>query len=56
MPNIEVSSVLEIHSQLIIDSFQIENMGSVSAEEIIRNFMLKIVFLYQCLYRYVYIL
>ena len=33
MPNIEVSSVLEIHRQLIIDSFQIGNIGSVSAEE-----------------------
>ena len=39
MPNIEVSSVLEIHRQLIIDSFQIGNIGSVSAEEIILNFM-----------------
>ena len=39
MPNIEVSSVLEIHSQLIIDSFQIGNIGSVSAEEMILNFM-----------------
>ena len=40
MPNIEVSSVLEIHRQLIIDSFQIRNIGSVSAEEMILNFML----------------
>ena len=39
MPNIEVSSVLEIHKQLIIDSFQIGNIGSVSAEEMILNFM-----------------
>ena len=39
MPNIEVSSVLEIHRQLIIDSFQIGNIGSVSAEEMILNFM-----------------
>ena len=37
--NIEVSSVLEIHRQLIIDSFQIGNIGSVSAEEMILNFM-----------------
>ena len=40
MPNIEVSSVLEIHRQLIIDSFQIGNIGYVSAEEMILNFML----------------
>ena len=40
MPNIEVSYVLEIHRQLIIDSFQIGNIGSVSAEEMILNFML----------------
>ena len=40
MPNIEVSSVLEIHRQLIIDSFQIGNIGSVSEEEMILNFML----------------
>ena len=39
MPNIEVSSVLEIHRQFIIDSFQIGNIGSVSAEEMILNFM-----------------
>ena len=63
MPNIEVSSVLEIHRQLIIDSFQIGNIGSVSAEDpkfhAQHGFILlqvKIVFLYQCLYRYVYIL
>ena len=40
MTNIEVSSVLEIHRQLIIDRFQIGNIGSVSAEEMILNFML----------------
>ena len=40
MPNIEVSSVLEIHRQLIIYSFQIGNIGSVSAEEMILKFML----------------
>ena len=40
MPNIEVSSVLEIHRQLIIDSFQIGKLGSVKAEEMILNFML----------------
>ena len=40
MPNIEVSSVLEIHRQLVIDRFQIGNIGSVSAEEMILNFML----------------
>ena len=40
MANIEVSSVLEIHRQLIIDRFQIGNIGSVSAEEMILNFML----------------
>ena len=40
MPNIEVSSVLEIHRQLIIDSFPIGNIGSVSAEDMILNFML----------------
>ena len=39
LPNIEVSPVLEIHRQLIIDSFQIGNIGSVSAEEMIPNFM-----------------
>ena len=40
MPNIEESSVLEIYRQLILDSFQIGNIGSVNAEEIILNFML----------------
>ena len=40
MPNIEVSSVLEIHRQLIIDSFHMGNIGSVNAEEMILNFML----------------
>ena len=40
MPNIEVSSVLEIHRQLIIDSFQIGNIGSVIAEDMILKFML----------------
>ena len=40
MPNIEVSSVLEIHRQLIIYSFLIGNIGSVSAEEMILNCML----------------
>ena len=30
MPTIEVSSVLEIHKQLIIDSFQLGNIGSVA--------------------------
>ena len=40
MPNIEVSYVLEIHRQLIMDSFQIGSIGSVSAEEMILNFML----------------
>ena len=40
MPNIEVSSVLEIHRQLTINSFQIGNISSVNAEEIILNFML----------------
>ena len=39
MPNIEACSVLQIHRQLIIDSFQIGNIGSVSAEEMILNFM-----------------
>ena len=40
MPNIEVSYVLEIHRQLIIDSFKIGNIGSVNAEEMILIFML----------------
>ena len=44
MPNIEVSSVLEIHRQLIIDIFQIGNIVSVSAEEMIPNFMLNMDF------------
>ena len=39
MPNIEVRYVLEIHRQLIIDRFQIGNKCSVSAEEMIQNFM-----------------
>ena len=39
IPNIEVSSVLDIHRQLIIDSLQIGNIGSISAEEMILNFM-----------------
>ena len=39
MSNIEVSPVLEIHRQLIIDSFQIGNICSASAEEMILNFM-----------------
>ena len=38
-PNVEVSSVLEIHRHFIIDSFQIGNIGSVSAEEMILNLM-----------------
>ena len=37
--NIEMNSVLEIHRQLIIDNFQIGNIGSVSAEEMVLNFM-----------------
>ena len=40
IPNIEASSVLKIHRQLIIDSFQIRNIGSVSEEEMIIKFML----------------
>ena len=40
MPNIEVRYVLEIHRRLIIESFQIGNIGSVSAEEMILNIML----------------
>ena len=39
MPNIEVNTVLVIHRQLIIDNFQIENIGFASAEEIILKFM-----------------
>ena len=40
MPNIELSSVLEIHRQLIIDSFQRGNIDSVSTEDMIINCML----------------
>ena len=40
MPNIEVSYVLEIHRHLIIDSFQIGNIASVSAVEVILNVIL----------------
>ena len=32
MPNSQVSSVLEIHGQLIIDNFQLEHIGTVSTE------------------------
>ena len=39
VPNIEVSSGLEIHRQLIIDSFQIGNIGYVSTEKMILNFI-----------------
>ena len=39
IPNIEVSYVLDIHRQLIIDRFQIGNIGSVIAEEMFLNFM-----------------
>ena len=39
MPNIEVNYVLELHRQLIIDIFQIGNIGPVSAEEMFLNFM-----------------
>ena len=39
MPNIEASSLFEIHRKLIIDSFQIGNIGSVSEEEMLLNFM-----------------
>ena len=42
MPNIEVSAVLEIHGQLIKDNFQLGNIGTVSTEEMIMNFMLNI--------------
>ena len=42
MPNIQVSSVLEIHGQLIIDDFQLGNIGTVKTEEMIMNFMLNI--------------
>ena len=40
MPNI--SAVLEIHGQLIKDNFQLGNIGTVSTEEMIMNFMLNI--------------
>ena len=40
MLNIEVSSVFKLHRQLSIDSFQIGKIVSVSAEEMILNFML----------------
>ena len=47
MPNIEVSAVLEIYGQLIKDNFQLGNIGTVSTEEMIMNFMLNIdAFLY----------
>ena len=39
IPNIEVSYVLKIHRQLTIDSFQIGNIGFVSAEEMILTCM-----------------
>ena len=42
MPNIQVSSVLEIHGQLIIDNFQLRNIGTVSIDEMIINFMFNI--------------
>ena len=42
MPNIQVSSVLEIHGQLIKDNFQLGNIGTVSTEEMIMNFLLNI--------------
>ena len=42
MPNIQVSAVLEIHGQLIKDNFQLGNIGTVSTEEMIMNFMLNI--------------
>ena len=40
MPNIQVSSVLEIHGQSIKDNFQLGNIVTVSTEEMIMNFML----------------
>ena len=47
MPYIQVSSVLEIHGQLFKDNFQLGNIGTVSTEEIIMNFILNIdLFLY----------
>ena len=33
MPNFDVSYVLEIHKQLLIDSFQIGNICSVSEDD-----------------------
>ena len=42
MPNIQVSSVLEIHGQLIIDNFYLGNICTISTEEMIMNFMLNI--------------
>ena len=42
MPNIQVCTVLEIHGQLIKDNFQLGNIGTVSTEEMIMNFMLNI--------------
>ena len=42
MPNIQVSSVLEILGQLIKVNFQLGNIGTVSTEEMIMNFMLNI--------------
>ena len=42
MPNIQVSAVLEIHGQLIKDNFQLGNIGTVSTEEMIMNFMLNV--------------
>ena len=42
MPTIQVSSVLEIHGQLIKGNFQLGNIGTVSTEDIIMNFMLNI--------------
>ena len=42
MPTIQVSAVLEIHGQLIKDNYQLGNIGTVSTEEMIMNFMLNI--------------
>ena len=42
MTKIQVSFVLEIHGQLIIDNFQLGNIGTVSTEEMMMNFMLNI--------------
>ena len=48
MQHIEVSSVLKIHRQFVIDSFQIRNIGSISAEEMILDIMLNMdLFSYQ---------